>query len=103
MKKIVKIIAFVVVSLFFINSAYSTNVSIYVAGHQQWVHQDENTWELYCVEPFNVTCLIIVINDSGTYVFFDTGGNDPGVQVESNYIEETDENGVKHFIFTPVN
>ncbi len=103
MKKIIKVLSIALFFTFLINTVDATNVSIYVAGHQQWVQHDENTWELYCVPPFDVTCFVIVINDSGTYVIFDTGGNDPGVQVEDNYFEETDENGNKHFIFHPVN
>ncbi len=103
MKKIIKVLSIALFLVFFVNEANSTNVTIYVAGHQQWVQQNNNTLELYCVPPYDITCIAIVINDQGTYVIFDTGGNNPGIQVEDNYIEETDENGNKHFVFHPVN
>ncbi len=103
MKKLIKFVSIILFMLFFANATYATNVTIYVPGHQIWENQNNNTMVLRCVAPFDVTCLIIVINDSGTYVFFDTGNNNSGVQVENNYVEETDENGNKYFEFTPVN
>jgi len=101
-KKLIKLAITLSMIIAFSVSSLATNTTIIVYGNRVVIQQYDHI-DVYCEPPFNVICFGIVINNQGTFIVWDTGGNDPGIQVENDYTTTTGDDGTVHFSFQLVN
>lgn len=101
-KKFIKFALALMMFVAFSVGSTATGMNIIIHGDREVIQHDDYM-EVYCHMPSNAICLGIIINEQGTFVVWDTGGNSPEIQVENNYVVTTDEDGSTQFEFQLVN